>query len=62
VVEQVFALPGIGLLLVTAVNYRDFPLVQGIALYIALVVAILNFVVDLLYRVIDPRVRLHKPA
>ena len=62
VVEQVFALPGIGLLLVTAVNYRDFPLVQGIALYIALVVVILNFVVDLLYCVVDPRVRLHKPA
>jgi len=62
VVEQVFALPGVGLLLVTAVGYRDFPLVQGVALYIALVVAILNFVVDLLYRVIDPRVRLHKPA
>jgi len=62
VVEQVFALPGVGLLLVTAVGYRDFPLIQGIALYIALVVAILNFVVDLLYRVIDPRVRLHKPA
>jgi peptide/nickel transport system permease protein len=49
-------------LLVTAVNYRDFPLVQGIALYIALVVVVLNFVVDLLYRVVDPRVRLHKPA
>jgi len=58
VIEQVFALPGIGLLLVTAVGYRDFPLIQGLALYIALVVIALNFAVDVLYRAIDPRVRL----
>lgn len=57
IIETVFALPGIGLLLVTAVGYRDFPLIQGLALYIAVVVVVLNFAVDLLYRVIDPRVR-----
>lgn len=58
VVEQVFALPGIGRLLVTAVGYRDFPLLQGLALYIAMVVIGLNFVVDLAYRWVDPRIRL----
>ncbi|MFZ6019309.1 MAG: ABC transporter permease [Chloroflexota bacterium] len=59
VVEQVFALPGIGRLLVTAVGYRDFPLLQGLALYIALVVIGLNFGVDLAYRWVDPRIRLN---
>lgn len=58
VIEQVFALPGIGRLLVTAVGYRDFPLLQGLALYIAIVVIGLNFVVDVAYRWIDPRIRL----
>lgn len=59
VVEQVFALPGIGRLLVTAVGYRDFPLLQGLALYIALVVSVANFAVDVTYRLIDPRIRLN---
>ncbi len=58
VVEQVFGLPGVGRLLFTAVGFRDFPLLQGLALYIALVVIGLNFVVDLTYGWIDPRVRL----
>lgn len=62
IIETVFALPGIGLLLVNAVSYRDFPLIQGLALYIAAVVVALNFVVDLLYRVVDPRVRLGRSA
>lgn len=59
VIEQVFALPGIGRLLITAVGYRDFPLLQGLALYIAVVVIGLNFVVDLAYRWVDPRIRLN---
>lgn len=58
VVEQVFSLPGIGRLLITAVSYRDFPVVQGIVLYIALVVVLINFLVDILYAVLDPRIRL----
>lgn len=58
IVEQVFGLPGIGSLLVTSINYRDFPLVQGIIMYITLVVVIINFVVDILYSILDPRIRL----
>ncbi|MCM3764759.1 ABC transporter permease [Neobacillus niacini] len=58
VVEQVFSLPGIGRLLITAVSYRDFPVVQGIVLYIAFVVVLINFIVDILYTVLDPRIRL----
>lgn len=56
IVEQVFALPGMGRLLITAISNRDFYVVQAIVLYIAAVVVAANFVVDVLYRYIDPRV------
>ncbi len=56
IVEQVFNLPGLGRLLVAAISTRDFPVVQAIVLYIAALVLILNFIVDVLYQVIDPRV------
>lgn len=58
VVEQVFALPGMGQLLITAISYRDFPLVQGIVMYITIAVVLINFAVDILYSIIDPRIRL----
>ena len=57
VVEQVFNLPGLGRLLVAGISNRDFPVVQAIVLYIAALVLILNFIVDVLYQVLDPRVR-----
>ena len=58
IVEKVFNIPGIGRLLILAVSNRDLPLVEGIVLYIATIVVLLNFAVDLLYRVIDPRIKL----
>ncbi|KGR82226.1 ABC transporter permease [Lysinibacillus odysseyi] len=58
IVEQVFSLPGVGQLLITAINNRDFPLVQGIVMYITVAVVTINFVVDILYTVLDPRIRL----
>lgn len=58
IVEQVFGLPGIGDLLVSSISYRDFPLVQGIVMYITFAVVIINFVVDMLYAILDPRIRL----
>lgn len=58
IVEQVFGLPGIGRLLITSISYRDFPLVQGIVMYITLVVVFVNFIVDVLYSIVDPRIRL----
>ena len=58
VVEQVFGLPGIGKLLITSISYRDFPLVQGIVMYITLAVVFINFLVDILYSILDPRIRL----
>ncbi len=57
IVETVFAWPGIGRLLVDAVNDRDFPLVQGIVLVISIAFVLVNLLVDLLYAVLDPRVR-----
>lgn len=57
VVEAVFALPGIGQQLVNAVNLRDYPLIQGIALVTAVFVVLCNLVADLLYGYVDPRAR-----
>jgi len=56
VVEQVFNLPGIGTLLINGVTTRDIPLVQVIITYIASVVVIINFLIDILYKIIDPRI------
>lgn len=56
VTETVFAWPGIGRLIVTAISQRDFPVVQGTVLVIAASFAIVNLIVDLLYAVINPRI------
>lgn len=58
VVEQVFNLPGVGRLLVVAISNRDYPVVQAVVVYIASVVLVVNFIVDLLYQKVDPRVKL----
>lgn len=57
-VELIFAWPGLGQLTFSAVSQRDLPLIQGIVLTFALIFALVNLVVDLLYAVVDPRVRL----
>lgn len=57
VVEQVFSVPGVGRLLITAISSRDYPVVQAVVLYVTTVVVILNFAVDVLYQVLDPRVK-----
>lgn len=56
VIEQVFQIPGVGRLLYDAVASRDLPLAQGLILYIAFMVILINFVVDIIYKLIDPRV------
>lgn len=58
IVEQVFGISGVGRLLISAVSYRDFPLAQTIVLYIAALVVIVNFFVDLVVQWLDPRIRL----
>lgn len=57
IVENVFSLPGIGKLIVTSISSRDFPLLQGLTLYLAAITLFCNFAVDILYSVVDPRTR-----
>src|SRR5438552_2962917 len=57
VVEDVFTLPGVGRLLLDAIFQRDYPVVQGVILLLAAAFMALNLVVDLLYAVLDPRLR-----
>ena len=57
-VEMIFAWPGLGQLTFAAVSQRDLPLIQGIVLTFALIFALVNLAVDLLYALVDPRVRL----
>jgi peptide/nickel transport system permease protein len=59
VVENVFALPGLGRLIFQAISNRDVLLVQGIVMLLAATVLVINFVVDVLYAVIDPRLKVH---
>jgi peptide/nickel transport system permease protein len=58
VIEQVFSLPGVGRLVIGAVLSRDFPVIQGTLLFVAVIYLLINLVVDVLYAVVDPRVRL----
>ncbi len=57
VIEQLFVLPGLGTLLVEGVLTKDFPLIQGIVLLFAVVIVVINLLVDLSYGLFDPRVR-----
>jgi peptide/nickel transport system permease protein len=58
IIEQVFSLPGIGRLVIGAVLSRDFPVIQGGLLFLAVIYLTVNLIVDVLYAVVDPRVRL----
>jgi peptide/nickel transport system permease protein len=57
VTEQVFNLNGIGKLLVDAVAHRDYPLIQALVLLLSAVFVLVNFAVDMIYMVLDPRIR-----
>jgi peptide/nickel transport system permease protein len=57
VTESVFAIPGIGRLTVDAITRRDYPIIQGVILVVSGVYVLINLVVDLLYLVLDPRIR-----
>lgn len=59
VTETVFSWPGIGRLIVSAILARDFPLVQSIVFVIAMAVVVVNFLVDILYGILDPRIILN---
>lgn len=57
IIEAVFAIPGIGSLLVSAVTARDYPVIQGVTLLTAILVVLINFLTDVIYAVVDPRTR-----
>ncbi len=57
IIEEIFSLPGMGRLLLRAIQYRDFPTIQGIALFMALVYTLMSILSDVLYGVVDPRIR-----
>ena len=57
IVETVFGRPGVGRLLVTAILNKDFPLVQGVVLFVAVGYVLINLAVDVMYAVLDPRIR-----
>jgi len=57
IIEVVFAFPGIGELAIKAIQFRDFPLIQGVTLVVAVTTVVLNLVVDVLYGVVNPQVQ-----
>ena len=57
IIEQIFGIPGMGTLLLDAVNQRDYPIITGVFLVVGLAVMLINLVVDLSYGLLDPRVR-----
>lgn len=57
IVEQVFSVPGVGRLLITAILNRDYPVVQAVVMYVTALVVVINFLVDLLYQAVDPRIK-----
>jgi ABC-type dipeptide/oligopeptide/nickel transport system permease component len=62
VTETVFSRPGIGRLIVSAILSKDYPLVEGCALFLAVVYLLVNLLVDILYAWLDPRIRYGRPA
>ena len=60
VIEQVFGIPGIGRLLIASVTSRDYPTVQTLVMYIAILILVVNFIVDILIQILDPRIRISR--
>jgi peptide/nickel transport system permease protein len=56
VTETIFGIPGLGKLLITSVFNRDYPVIQGVVLYISLVYVLVNLCIDIIYGIIDPRI------
>ncbi|WP_126425250.1 ABC transporter permease [Brevibacillus marinus] len=60
VTETIFNIPGIGQLIINSVERRDYPIIQGVVLFVTVAYVFINLIIDLLYGVIDPRVRLDR--
>ena len=57
VIEQVFSIPGVGMYLISAVNNRDYPVVQGCVVFLAIVFSLVMLLTDLCYAAVDPLIR-----
>ena len=57
VTETVFNIPGVARFLVEAIRWRDYPIVQNLVMFIAVVVVVINFLVDMAYAALDPRIK-----
>lgn len=57
IIETLFTIPGIGQLLIDSIHRRDYPVIQGVVLFIAAIYVLVNLAVDLLYAILDPRIR-----
>ena len=62
IIEQIFNMNGMGKLLIDAINARDLPLIQGSVMYVAIICVVIYLLVDILYAVVDPRIRLGEEA
>ena len=60
VVEQVFTIPGLGKYFVSAIQNRDYFIIMGTTIFLATLVVVMNLVVDILYKIVDPRIDLAK--
>ena len=58
IIEVIFAWPGLGRLAVEAISHRDYPMIQGLVLFVGVVYIVMNLLVDVSYHLIDPRIRL----
>jgi peptide/nickel transport system permease protein len=58
IIEMIFSWPGIGRLLISAISARDYPVVEGCVLTFAMTYVVVNLATDLVYAMIDPRVRI----
>ena len=60
VVETVFSIPGLGRYFIQSIQNRDYPLIMGTTLFLAAFIVVMNLVVDLAYKLVDPRINLTK--
>lgn len=59
-VETVFSIPGLGRYFIQSIQNRDYPLIMGTTLFLAAFIVVMNLVVDLAYKLVDPRINLTK--
>ena len=58
VVEQIFAVPGVGRTFVSSISSRDYPMIMGTTIVLATLIVVMNLISDILYKIVDPRIRL----